>query len=1264
MSRNSTALLAFLAFAISVAAQEHGVKVPPGFKVTLYADHTLANDIYSMTLDNQGYVLVSGRGWVKLLEDTDGDGKADKATTIYETKTGSMGLCWENGRLYTCGDGGLSKVAFPSAFDARFAPDDLFALFLDTRPKVFGRPPMGLANNGRNGLAFQVMATRRQPQKPWDDGVYFSGNNGWYARFASPPEPWENCLYVFTRPNGYWELPREIPQPVERPKTGPTYTTLYPPYRETAPPHLVESDGRPKRNLPEWTPPSAGFESPPPGYADRWLQRWFADAVAMVTAPVPQPKTTKILPLAFGEHGGHAMRLGPDGCWYVIAGNDAALRNVLLDRASPIKKPEAGGMLRISRDLETIECVAQGFRNPYRFDFTPFGDIITFDSDTERDFLFPWYSPTRMYHVAHAQHHGWRVSGYTKSLARRDYYADTVDMLAPMGRGSPTGVVCYRHHQFPRRYHGGVFALDWTFGKIWFLPLNLEDSSYETTPEMFLEPTGVEGFAPTDACVAPDGSLFVCIGGRGTRGAVYRIEYVGTKDEPRGRYIEPFSDLGKVLDAPQPLDAWSRARWSPLAQDLGPRRIVVAAMDGPIERRIRAIEVATEMSNINFFTIQLGDFKQILKSLPPAPVRARLAWSLGRVFPDDSELLLLDLAGDSDGRVRVAALDALADVIKRKEIVEFGQKHFRGDAPRKLVGIILDNFGHTDKRVRLAATRLVALLPPPSRKELAAALENAPLGARLTAALSDNRHGSVDRFYVFLEEQKLALEALRGKDAQGRLDALRLLMLFDGDWRLDLPPDDVYATYSLQTPHEKVSYNYLDRYIPEQIRKLYPTGDKRFDHEAARYLAMIEDDDPKTVEKIVGQFTKESAASDDIHHLIVLSRLKGKATAEQTRVVIDALFGLDKKLAGQQMRVKQNWGPRLGQVVFNLTLRFPDMTDVLLKHADFVHPTHVAYAGPFTTKDGITAAQLFRDAVRKDANFEWSAELVELLATLPPAEYRPLFRKQWSDYSLRDAMLAHLTVNPDEADHARFLDGLDSFQQAIALKCATALRSLPRDESAKNLVPIVRRLRAMVRATEWRSSLSDKLIELLNYQAGASFAPNQPPQALLWFEKAYPAEAKLLRGDDEDAESWQKTLASVKWDKGNAERGLKLFRERSCQACHSGSSRIGPDLVGAAGRFSRDDLFASIIWPSRDVAPAYRVTEIETRDGKSFAGLVVFESADGLIVQIDAAKTVRIDSGNIASRQPGRKSLMPSGLLKDLKPEDLADLYSYLRSLK
>ena len=52
-----------------------------------------------------------------------------------------------------------------------------------------------------------------------------------------------------------------------------------------------------------------------------------------------------------------------------------------------------------------------------------------------------------------------------------DYYPDMPPVVASLGRGSPTGVVCYRHEQFPAEYRGAIFVADWTFGRIVALPL-------------------------------------------------------------------------------------------------------------------------------------------------------------------------------------------------------------------------------------------------------------------------------------------------------------------------------------------------------------------------------------------------------------------------------------------------------------------------------------------------------------------------------------------------------------------------------------------------------------------------------------------------------------------------------------------------------------------------------------------------------------------------------------------------------------------------
>src|ERR1700719_2437870 len=66
-------------------AQAHivpGLRVPPGFEVTEFADSRLANDIFCMTLDPRGRVVVSGRGYLRILVDDDNDGHADRAIPL------------------------------------------------------------------------------------------------------------------------------------------------------------------------------------------------------------------------------------------------------------------------------------------------------------------------------------------------------------------------------------------------------------------------------------------------------------------------------------------------------------------------------------------------------------------------------------------------------------------------------------------------------------------------------------------------------------------------------------------------------------------------------------------------------------------------------------------------------------------------------------------------------------------------------------------------------------------------------------------------------------------------------------------------------------------------------------------------------------------------------------------------------------------------------------------------------------------------------
>jgi putative heme-binding domain-containing protein len=362
MKRTPLALLALLLAIPSIHAQtvQHGLRVPDGFEVVEYADSKLANDIFHMTIDPKGRVVVSGAGYIRVLVDEKNEGKATKAIDVAAPREGAQGMLWEGDTLYYSSDGGLRRIQIVD--DKAVGPSEL----------------------------------------------------------------------------------------IRKTRTG-------------------------------------------------------------------------------NEHAIHAIRRGPDGWLYLLTGDHAGIdKSFATLPTSPIKEPIGGCVLRFTPDLKNSEIVTDGYRNPYDMDFNLDGELFTYDSDNERCVSLPWYEPTRFYHVIPGGHYGWLATQRGAFWRLPDYAPDVVPPILLLGRGSPTGVACYRHVQFPARYRGGFFLADWTFGRIYFVPMKRSGASYECQKEVFLEAVGEEGFAPTALAVHPTtGDLFVCIGGRGTRGAVYRIRHKG-----------------------------------------------------------------------------------------------------------------------------------------------------------------------------------------------------------------------------------------------------------------------------------------------------------------------------------------------------------------------------------------------------------------------------------------------------------------------------------------------------------------------------------------------------------------------------------------------------------------------------------------------------------------------------------------------------------------------------------------------------------------
>ena len=962
-----------------------------------------------------------------------------------------------------------------------------------------------------------------------------------------------------------------------------------------------------------------------------------------------------LFPVPSGEAGARAVRKGPDGNLYLATGHDSALLRGQLTGERWRGKPEAGMILRAGPEGENPVVLAHGFHNPAGLDFNWMGDLFTADSSEDADVQLPWYAPARLFHVAPLGHHGWRVDHRGKPWPLPEYSADVVESAASLDRALPAALVCYRHVQFPAVFQDGLFICDWAHGQVLFTGLDENGSSYAGTPEIFVSAIGASGFTPIAAAVGPDGSLFVATGGRRTHGAVYRIQFGGAVDAALNWRLNAITDLARVLGAPQPLDAWSRDEWIPLARRLGPEIFASAAADQRLAPgdRVRAIEVLTELFG--------GLIPQLAAATAAAEanaVRERTAWSLGVHLPANGIPLLLSLARDPIATVRRAAMEALQE---RADDLD-------ADAWRAAVA---SNLPLPDKRLHQPAARLAAGMPDSAWSVFWEQSRNAPIDTRLGAILAQawrqrgtglNRDG--------LDAALRVLAQSRNRDEQ--LDATRLAVLALGDWKLTGAGNSPLAEFEATT--SPTGDAALSAAIEGAALNRFPSGNVRLDRELSRLLAMIGSTNAEAQARILSRCTAQSDAADDFHHLTALSCLAAPGLERLAAPLAAALLAMDRKQGGLEDHAL-NWPLRFTEVTERLLNRAPGLRAALLRQRDFARPAHLGVVDLLGADLQSAAARAYLVAARSDRQFPGSDALINLLATLPPQETAAWFRQQWSNAGLRDRLLLEFAARPTAADTDKFANGLLSPQPETVRACVTALQQLPAQPEAQTIVPAMRLLRRLMFQPAEKTMRASTLA-LINHLSGRQFKVNETgtdPNTLrnsyapvfLWFVNTHPALVRQLDADDGgDPAQWLLRVRSVDWNRGDAARGEAIYGSRGCGLCHDGAEPLGPSLSAAAARMNAADLMLSILFPSRQVEPRWRTTLFRMSDGNRFGGLVIYEGSGVVMVQTGATTNVRLSAGAIMDRWPGTASLMPPGLLNNISQQGLADLNAFLQELR
>jgi putative membrane-bound dehydrogenase-like protein len=160
-----------------------------------------------------------------------------------------------------------------------------------------------------------------------------------------------------------------------------------------------------------------------------------------------------------------------------------------------------------------------------------------------------------------------------------------------------------------------------------------------------------------------------------------------------------------------------------------------------------------------------------------------------------------------------------------------------------------------------------------------------------------------------------------------------------------------------------------------------------------------------------------------------------------------------------------------------------------------------------------------------------------------------------------------------------------------------------------------------------------------------------------------------FRRKSSKAEHERLTLAALT-RAGNPASGRRVFLdvEKSlCLKCHrlgSQGERIGPELTGVGSRFARIYIVESILEPSRTIAPSFGTLLVTRQNGTVLTGVKIAETETTLTLADSQGQKHALARADIESVHSSPASAMPEGLEKRLTEDEFVDLIAFLASQK
>jgi len=979
-----------------------------------------------------------------------------------------------------------------------------------------------------------------------------------------------------------------------------------------------------------------------------------------------------------GEHGPHAVALGPDGCLYYNNGNHAHLKppiapgspaNIAYEgellphyndsngHAAGILAP-CGEIYRSADGGKTWERVVEGFRNQYDFAFNRDGEIFSFDSDMEWDIGLPWYRPVRVNHCPPGADLGSRNG----SAAEPEYFFDTLPATLDVGRGSPTGVTFYQGNTFPKEYDDNFLICDWSQGRILAIELTPSGGSYTAKPKELV--TG-QPLNCTDIEVGPDGAVYFTTGGRGTRGGLFKVQWTGgPRESPASN-----PDVANLLRIPfltpgmtaalidSPLSSFSSAKIAALkaknetvwSRSLASLLYLGIVGEDHSDLRVRALDLSARFGPSQTDALLAKLSTQEERS--PA-VRAKAVQLLGmRQSPIVYEALKNSLA-DPDALVRRRAAEAL---------VRSG-----GEIPVKELLPLLDD---GDRWVRYAARIAIEHAGPEKSREallagksIRAQLEGMLILVRATKPTAAEQEDLLAREIALLQGPHTPEEGL---------DLYRLIGL-----TFLAGPQTGQQAKAGETLRPIVLKTFTENTAPEvaaprlaALKSGDPKAALRVNlvREQARMLAYL--DEPKAVAAILAhQRTEGLDRPSQIFDAYCLRAMKAGWTTETRREFWawldtashwDGGFSYLGYLDFMAQDLLATCSPEERASLLADAAKTPFPTRVLVRALDL-------NGGP---EQIMTLANLYHklgDTTNPKAAADLRALIIDRFGqSAGPAAHAALVELAGTDLARRDLVARALANHPAAVDLpilVAALESKDANTTSVVLNALSKLDAAPEGpEGLRNLILLARRTGPTTVAA---------LNQLAGKWTGVNSDERDLQAALSAWEKVYaerfPDGPPLSEGAAETHHYTLAQLVSSVIDAGlvkqeSAERGKAVLTEAKCLNCHKLGDQgqgLGPDLTTVSSRFRPVEVLESIVEPSKVISDQYKPVQVAMTDGKVYNGMPSGGDDKTLVLLLSDGSKVNLPKAEIDEQAESQVSVMPEGLLNALSPQEIGALLS------